>query len=92
MVLDADTLWKNGIETDLKQDVGLLHLFAVNLINARDHAGLTQKQLADRTGIHQADISKIERGIANPSISTLQRLAEGLGLALKIHFVEKNDN
>ena len=90
--LDADTLWKNGIETDLKQDVGLLHLFAVNLINARDHAGLTQKQLADRTGIHQADISKIERGIANPSISTLQRLAEGLGLALKIHFVEKNDN
>lgn len=89
--LDADTLWKNGIETDLKQDVGLLHLFAVNLINARDHAGLTQKQLADRTGIHQADISKIERGIANPSISTLQRLAEGLGLALKIHFVEKSD-
>ena len=89
--LDADTLWENGTEMNLKQDVGLLHHFAANLVIARDNAGLTQKQLADRTGIHQADISKIERGIANPSLSTLQRLAEGLGLSLEIQFIEKTE-
>ncbi len=88
--LDTNTLWENGVETDNKQDVGVLHLVAANLINARDHAGLTQKQLADRTGIHQSDICKIERGLANPSISTLQRLAHGLGMSLQIQFVTTN--
>ncbi len=41
------------------------------------------------TGIYQADISKIERGLANPSVSTLQRLAEGMGMKLKIEFVQE---
>ena len=48
--------------------------------------GITQKQLAEKTGIYQADISKIERGLSNPSISTLQRLAEGMGLQIEVSF------
>lgn len=59
---------------------------AYSLTMARNAAGLTQKQLAEVTGIYQADISRIERGLANPSLSTLQRLAEGLGTELKIEF------
>ncbi|MCX4321214.1 MAG: helix-turn-helix transcriptional regulator [Lachnospiraceae bacterium] len=39
------------------------------------------------TGINQADISRIERGFSNPSISTLKRLAVGLGKNLNIEFV-----
>ncbi len=57
------------------------------LIDARKASGLTQKQLAEITGIAQADISKLENGNANPSLRTLQRLASGMGTWLKIEFV-----
>ena len=56
------------------------------LINARKDSGLTQKQLAEKTGIAQADISKLESGNANPSLRTLQRIAEGMGMRIKIEF------
>ena len=39
------------------------------------------------TGIAQADISKLERGNANPSLRTLQRLAAGMGMNVRIEFV-----
>ena len=57
------------------------------MIDARRASGMTQKQLADKTGIAQADISKLERGNANPSLRTLQRLAAGMGMQVKIEFV-----
>ena len=60
------------------------------MIDARRKTGLTQKQLSEKTGIAQADISKLERGNANPSIKTLQRLAAGMGMKVKIEFVSDN--
>ena len=57
------------------------------MIDARKESGLTQKQLSERTGIAQADISKLERGNANPSLRTLQRLAAGMGMNVRIEFV-----
>ncbi|MBE5802630.1 MAG: helix-turn-helix transcriptional regulator [Clostridiales bacterium] len=57
------------------------------MIDARKASGLTQKQLAERTGIAQADISKLENGSANPSLRTLRRLAEGMGMQIKLEFV-----
>ncbi len=56
---------------------------------ARIMQNLTQKELAKRTGINQADISKIENGTRNPSINLLKRLAEGMGMVLKIEFIPK---
>jgi DNA-binding XRE family transcriptional regulator len=56
------------------------------IIDARKSSGMTQKQLAEATGISQADISKIENGNANPSLKTIQRLAIGMGMKLKIEF------
>lgn len=56
------------------------------IIDARKFSGLTQKQLSERTGIAQADISKLESGNANPSLKTLQRLAAGMGMKIKIEF------
>lgn len=56
------------------------------MIDARKSSGLTQKQLAEKTGINQADISKLERGGGNPSLRTLQRLAAGMGMRLKLEF------
>lgn len=57
------------------------------LIEARKAKKITQKQLSEITGIAQGDISKLENGSANPSIKTLQRLANGLGMMLKIEFI-----
>ena len=57
------------------------------LINARQSSGMTQKQLAERTGIAQADISKLENGNGNPSLRTLQRLAAGMDMQLKVEFI-----
>ena len=51
---------------------------------ARAVRGISQKQLAQMTGIDQSDISKIERGTANPSISTLERIAKALGGKLAV--------
>ena len=56
------------------------------MIDTRERQGITQKELSARTGIAQADISKLENGNANPSIKTLKRLASGLGCRLKIEF------
>ena len=59
------------------------------IVDARTSQNMTQKELAERTGINQADISKLENGTRNPSVNLLKRLAEGLGMALKIEFVPK---
>ena len=56
------------------------------LIEARKASGMTQKELSDITGIAQGDISKMETGNANPSIRTLIRLAEGMGMRIKVQF------
>jgi transcriptional regulator with XRE-family HTH domain len=61
------------------------------MIDARKDSGLTQKQLSEKTGIAQADISKLENGNANPSLRTLRRLAAGMGMKIKIDF-EKSYN
>lgn len=60
------------------------------IIEARKKNNLTQKQLAEKTGIDQADISKIETGNANPTIHMLQRLADGMDMILKLEFIPKN--
>ena len=59
------------------------------IVDARTSQNLTQKQLAEKTGIHQADISKLENGTRNPSINLLKRLAEGMNMMLKIEFEPK---
>lgn len=59
------------------------------LVAARKEKHLTQKQLAEKTGIDQSDISKIETGNANPALSTLKRLADGLDMVLKLELVPK---
>ena len=59
------------------------------IVEARTSQNLTQKELAERTGINQADISKLENGTRNPSVNLLKRLADGMGMVLKIEFVAK---
>lgn len=57
------------------------------IIEGREEKALTQQQLAEATGIAQADISRLENGTANPSLKTLKRLAAGLGMQLRLEFI-----
>ncbi len=59
------------------------------MMDAKKKAGLTQKELSNRTGIAQGDISKLENGNGNPSIKTLQKLAEAMNMTLKLEFIPK---
>ncbi len=61
------------------------------VINARIAGNLTQKELAARTGIDQSDISKIERGVRNPTVRLLKKIADALDMELRIEFVPKKD-
>ncbi len=59
------------------------------ILNARINAGLTQIELSEKSGISQADISRLEKGTRNPSIALLKRLADALDSTLKIEFIPK---
>lgn len=57
------------------------------MIDARKQQNMTQKELSERTGITQADISRIENGTRNPSLNMVKRLAKGLGMRLKLELI-----
>ena len=59
------------------------------IIDARISKNMTQKELSEKTGIAQAEISKLENGTRNPSIKLLQRLAEGMDMVLNVTFTPK---
>jgi len=52
------------------------------LLDRRLRSGLTQRQLASASGVDQAEISRIERGLGNPTAQTLQALGTPLGVSL----------
>ncbi len=84
--VETETIYEEG--KTLKKLKRQLHESTSSaVISARAHAGLSQKELSLATGISQADISRLETGISNPSVSTLERIAEALGAKLKVTFI-----
>lgn len=66
----------------------LAEVRAYHLRELREHAGLTQAQLAERIGVGQRQVSKIERGdLDNAKISTIRNYLEAVGGGLAIEFV-----
>lgn len=59
------------------------------IVDTRIAQNLTQQELAAKTGIAQTEISRIENGTRNPSLKILQRLADGMGMVLKVSFEPK---
>lgn len=57
---------------------------AAQLVKARHKRGLTQKQLAEASGMTQSNISYIENGLANVTIDTLHQLSSALNFELVI--------
>ena len=61
------------------------------IVTTRTQLGITQKQLADKSGVSQANISKIENGSYRPSIPILKRIADGLGKRIVIEFTDREE-
>lgn len=67
-----------------QQNIAVEEMLAKTIIENRNQAGLTQNELSKLTGIPQANISKIENGMGNPSLKLLQRIAKSLNKKLII--------
>ena len=57
--------------------------------DARQHAGQTQREFANRVGTSQSAIAKLEMGDANPTVDTLARCADAAGSALQLTLVPR---
>lgn len=81
--IDVEIVYESG--EIIKNKISCFHEASSRAVSmARAKTGMTQKLLAELTGMDQSDISKIERGVANPSVSTLERIASALGGKLTI--------
>ena len=81
--IEAETIYEDG-ET-IREEKPIVFMMVGNAVAAaRAQRGLSQKELSEISGIDQSDLSRIERGIANPSVNTLNRIAQALDANLHI--------
>lgn len=83
--LETETVYEDGVTVGYETIPENIEIGNA-VLKARAVAGISQSELSDITGIDQSDISKIERGLANPSIHTLKRIAVALNMQLQIAF------
>ena len=87
--VSCEELYENGvlIRTNMIEDICVQ---VANIISKlRNDKNITQTELAKLTGIRQSEISKIERAIGNPSIRTLDKIANALDIELLFSFKQK---
>lgn len=91
-----DVLKKHGISTEKVEESyatrkSILDI-AEKIRSLRKEFGITQKELAEKTGMAQPDISKIEAGIGDkgPTIDTIDRIARAFDRSLSVNFEPKN--
>jgi len=82
--IGVETIYQEGVQIGQVKPAHEASADAV--LEARCNREMSQMELAVRCGIDQSDISKIERGVANPTVDTLERIAKALDLKLKISF------
>lgn len=85
--IGIETVYEDGIDvTDEYDDIENV-VIGYFIKEKRMDLRMSQQQLAEKIGIDQSDLSKIEKGNANPSIKTLKKIAKGLNckLSLELH-------
>lgn len=73
------------------EKAGRSNRLAMEIHALREKRGLTQKELAERLGTTQSAIARLEAGNVSPSLPTLDRVADALGVELSISFVDLTD-
>lgn len=80
--IDCEELWGNGYFIRNEKVKDSFISFANALIDTRERFGLSQRELEEKSGVRQAEISKIERGEGNPSLRTMSKLYNAMGMEL----------
>ena len=75
---------KGSVSRKAAEDKAWEEYNAQILLDARKRAGLTQQELAEKIGADKGYISRLERGLTIPSVSTLYRLAAAVGLVVEL--------
>ena len=75
--LSCNELWHNGIAENPRNIMATELL--CNLVAARQQKGLSQRDIAEKTGIKQPVIARIENGNSDPQLSTLIKIASACG-------------
>lgn len=76
----------------MKNYQSMTHSLGSLLEKARNEAGLSQKQLSDKTGIGQPNLSAIENGKGNPGLKTIGKIADALGINILFDYsYEENE-
>lgn len=84
--LSVEEVWCNG-KTIRKETITDEKIMLANaIIEARNKLQISQLELSKRAHIYQPDLSDIERGLKNPSLATIKKIADGLGMNLEISF------
>ena len=83
--IEAETIYEEGETVRIEKPAAGI-MVGNAMAAARARKGLSQKALSEVTGIDQSDLSRIERGAANPSVGTLSRIAEALDTKLVVSF------
>lgn len=76
--LSSDGIYSRGKHVD-KVDPNIKIVVGQAIAEAREAKGMSQRELSSASGVMQADISKIEKGKGNPTLTTLQKIAKSLG-------------
>ena len=82
--IEVETPYYDGIDVTEEYDDVILVALGYNIKQLRIEKNLTQEELAKLIGMDQADLSKLEKGLANPSIKSLNRIADGLNSKISI--------
>ena len=89
------TLFRDDLKASLKNpafrkayaDADVEFRMALAVIEAREKAGMTQRQLAEAIGTKQQTVSRIEQGAQNVTVGTLEKIAHALHRRLAIQLL-----
>ena len=76
--VSSETVYEDGIDVSREYDDIDTVVLGYKIKQKRIELKMSQEELAEKIGIDQSDLSKIEKGSANPSIKMLSRIASGL--------------
>ena len=82
--IECDTVYEEGRDVSSEYDDIENVVLGYKIRELRRNADLSQVELATKAGIDQSDLSKIEKGIANPSIKQISRILSVLNQKLSI--------
>lgn len=81
---DTQAVYRRAVD-EFDAERAIQEQIGTTLRDARERSGLSQARIAELADVQQADLSRIERGLGNPTSATLGRLARALGTPITIY-------